>query len=227
MIKSDHPRTETSSVTADSPRRRASANEARPRSEFRSNVTAEQNRRGPWQLPVPCSKPTGLKYVQEDGVSHINVYSRGATELGKQLSHFWKKPFVHPFYGKFNSMEGFWHYIKAEAPDDQLRTLHGPEAKFYGAALPRGRLYDSFYDVIIEANFHKIVQNAELAQMVVDSTLPFDHYFLLPPGPVFVRKPGFEWLVEGLEKIRQELKYAQQAQLTPAWPSPLYEAHLS
>jgi hypothetical protein len=41
----------------------------------------------------------------EDGVTHINVYSRGNTELGRLLSNFAHTPFSHPEFGEFASVE--------------------------------------------------------------------------------------------------------------------------
>ena len=43
-----------------------------------------------------------------DGVDHINIYSRGKTQLGRMLSNFYLSPFNHPVYGGFNTVEGFY-----------------------------------------------------------------------------------------------------------------------
>lgn len=208
------------------PRERLAAR-ANERREARSyNAVAPQPPTHGIQLPLPTTRPAGLRYAQEDGKTHINLYIRSLDELGRQLSHFAKKHFVHPYYGPFDSMEAFWHYIKAAKPDDQLRTMYGAEAKFYGRDLPQGPIYESFYDVVIEANFHKIVQNKDLREMMTASTLPFDHYYLFGPGPVFMRKAGFDWLVQGMERIREELQSAYAAGQEPQWPTPVYEAHV-
>ena len=37
---------------------------------------------------------------KDDGVTHINIYSKGQTELGGLLSNFSRTPFVHPKYGE-------------------------------------------------------------------------------------------------------------------------------
>ena len=47
-----------------------------------------------------------------DGIDHINTYSKGKTELGKLLTNFAHTPFVHPKYGEFQSVEGFWYFKK-------------------------------------------------------------------------------------------------------------------
>lgn len=169
---------------------------------------------------------SSLEYAALDGVTHINIYSRGKSDLGMLLSHFTRSPFVHPFYGPFDSMEGFWYYMKAERKNDRLRQLSGFEAKLYGKALKPGPRRTSFYEVIVEANFHKIVQNPELKRLMTASVLPFDHYYLWGAGPIFVRPPGFEWLVQGFEAIRQELKNASRRRQEPVWATPVYDTHI-
>lgn len=142
-----------------------------------------------------------------DGINHINIYSRGKTELGVNLSHFAKTPFVHPYFGPFNSMEGFWYYLKAEKKDDKLRQLYGPEAKFYGKKLP-SVLVRHFNLLIMDANYLKIKQNPHIAKMMIESTLPFDHYYVnyKAVSPFKIKIPGFEWLISGFERIRDDLK---------------------
>lgn len=174
--------------------------------------------------------PSGLEYSKLDGTTHVNIYSRGETALGRGLSHFYYSPFVHPYYGPFNCMEGFWYYIKASEGhrDDALRTLVGHKAKEYGKRLP-ARRRDNFKQVIVEANFHKVEQNSTLKQQMIDSVLPFDHYYLFERpgvhenGGVFIRPQGFGWLVEGFEAIRQELKRAAHEQRVAHWPQAEYD----
>ena len=40
----------------------------------------------------------------DEGVTHINIYSKSKLELGKLLSNFAKTPFTHPVYGEFASV---------------------------------------------------------------------------------------------------------------------------
>jgi len=148
---------------------------------------------------------TDSLFVKQDGHTHINVYSRGLTDLGRMLAHFTFSPFVHPYYGPFNSMEGFWYYIKARKPEDALRTLHGWEAKELGKKLEHIRR-PNFKELIVEANYHKVVQNPRLLAAMKNSVLPFDHYYLYGPGKILIRPNGFEWLVEGFEQIRTMVK---------------------
>jgi hypothetical protein len=144
----------------------------------------------------------------KDGVDHINIWAKGETELGRLLAHFTRSHFVHPYFGPFNSMEGFWYYIKSEEQDDELRRLSGLEAKNYGRQMT-DRWIENFFDIIIAANYHKIDQNDKLRELFVSSTLPFDMYYLHGPDCVLIRPSGYGWLVEGFEKLRKLMKAGQ------------------
>lgn len=147
----------------------------------------------------------------EDGVTYINIYSRGMTPLGRKLSHFPRTPFTHPVFGPFASMEGFWYYMRAQTHlqpagfGDQLRTLVGRDAKFYGRTLPSG-WYDDFQEDILAANWQKIIQNPEIADMLVESSLPFKHFYIFGPKRLVIIPPRFEWLMDGFDEIRTALK---------------------
>lgn len=142
----------------------------------------------------------GTQLVRSDGITHVNI--GGRTVLGQDLAHFAHMPFVHPFYGPFNCMEGFWYYIKAQHPDDTLRSLVGYRAKDYGKDLPMKKV-DNFKELIIEANYYRINQNPEFREMFVNCELPFDHYYLYGEGNLLIRPKGFEWIVEGFEELRK------------------------
>lgn len=149
---------------------------------------------------------------KEDGVTHINIYSQGDTELGKMLSHFWRGSFRHPFYGKFESMEGFWYYIKARAdtPEEeerrqQLRRLAGWEAKKVGRTFENVHV-DHFQEVIMSGNLSKIRQTPRIQELMMESHLPFDHYYLMGKNRYPVRPAGYEWLIAGFEEIRDRVQ---------------------
>jgi len=160
---------------------------------------------------------------ENDGITHINIYSQGKTLLGRKLSHFDKAPFVHPYFGLFQSMEGFWYYVRADTSKieaeklEKLRSLYGHEAKFYGKKLP-SRFLPSFNTVIMDANFQKIIQNPDIVELMIKSVLPFDHYYVNRNTSRQIRIQGFEWLINGFEVIREQIKQGQN-------PEPLdYEA---
>lgn len=142
----------------------------------------------------------------QDGITHINIFSKGSTELGRKLSHFAYAPFIHPYFGPFKSMEGFWYYIRAVEPDDKLRELVGHEAKFYGRE-KETKFLNNFQEIIMDANYQKIEQNPDIKKLMLESTLPFDHYYTF--GPKQVRLSQFIWLIEGFESIRTAIKNNQ------------------
>lgn len=136
-----------------------------------------------------------------DGITYINIWIYGKTEVGRALSHFYESPFLHPYFGQFNSMEGFWYYIKTREKDDRLRILAAAEAKALGKTLTRYYV-KNFHEIINAANFYRIEQNEKIKKLLMESTLPFEYYYLFGPGSVLIRPKGHEWLIEGFEEIR-------------------------
>ena len=47
---------------------------------------------------------------ENDGIDHINVYSKGKTVLGRALSNFSYSRIRIPFLGTFLSVEAFWYW---------------------------------------------------------------------------------------------------------------------
>lgn len=158
--------------------------------------------------PREPSKP------EDDGRTHINISSNGATQLGRDLTHFAAIPFIHPIYGPFKTMEGFWHYIKGQDPDDAFRTLTASKAKQYA----KDRITvkrPNFINIVKEANFHKIEQNEVLKQLMIDSTLPFEYYYLYGPEQLKILPGHAPWLCSSFEEIRRMLKAGQRMQVQP------------
>jgi len=154
--------------------------------------------------------------ADEDGKTHCNIWVHGKTDLGKKLAHFSESPFIHPYFGPFSSVEGFWHYVQNEEQDDCLRSLSGMAAKNKGKTMT-WRYVENFHEIIMAANFYKIEQNAELKRMFLESTLPFDYYYLFVPKgdvvgltPTVVRPAGYEWLIKGFEEIRRMMQHGER-----------------
>jgi len=154
--------------------------------------------------------------AEDDGKTHINIWINSKTPLGVMLAHFYESPFVHPFFGPFASMEGFWHYVQNEEQDDSLRSLSGMSAKKRGKRLT-WRHVENFHEIITAANFYKIEQNAELKKLFLESTLPFDYYYIFAPkgdavglASTVIRPPGYDWLVKGFEDIRKMMQHGDR-----------------
>lgn len=146
--------------------------------------------------------------VEKDGIDHINIHSVGKTELGRLLSHFAHTPFTHPYFGPFYSMEGFWYFARCgfnEKIANRMRYLSGFRAKQAGRDLPQKR-FDEFQQDIIAANYQKIILHDNIRELMIKSTLPFDHYYTFGVQGRHVTPKGAEWLVQGFEEIRTALQ---------------------
>lgn len=154
-------------------------------------------------LAAPNGANKQMSFV--DGKDHINISTTGETELGRMLSFGHHLPFVHPYFGPFNCMDGFWYYIRSEEKPDELRYQSAPKAKAIGSKLTQVRV-DNFHNIIMAACRHKIDQHEHLKQLFIESHLPFEHYYLHGPGRVVVRPPIHQWLVTGMARLRAQMQ---------------------
>jgi hypothetical protein len=150
----------------------------------------------------------------DDGRTHINISSTSATQLGRDLTHFAAIPFIHPIYGPFKTMEGFWHYIKGEDKDDAYRTMTASKAKAY-AKTKRTVKRPNFIAIVKEANFYKIEQNEALKALMVESSLPFEYYYLFGDERLKIQPNHSVWLCASFEEIRRLLKSGQRVDQQP------------
>jgi hypothetical protein len=151
-----------------------------------------------------------------DGIDHINIYSKGKTEIGRLLTNFAHTPFTHPKYGIFQSVEGFWYFLKTGTKHDNLKYLYGYEAKRIGKtyAMERKDLEDKkgipeeFKKEILEAIRCKLRQNKHIVKLLVESDLPFSHYYCYGNGKGWkvYYLDEYSWIVDEIEKIRKICK---------------------
>lgn len=165
--------------------------------------------------------------TSRDGFDFINIYSKGKTELGRDLSNFARFPFTHPKYGQFTSIEGLWYWLRTELlsygwTEEQetervhLRLVHGHDAKRLGKALlanvPETQWVDfpeeTFCEGIIDGIRMKLRSHHRLLKAFANSTLPLVHYYTFgKEGNEVIRDGGHGWLIEALEGVRKELHY--------------------
>lgn len=143
-------------------------------------------------------------HPRNDGVDHINVYSKGATELGRQLSNFAHAPFRHTQDGQFASVEGYWYWLSTGSKHEGLRVMHGYQAKQYGKVLPKVQV-DDFNERVKEAIRCKLRQNRNILHALTDSTLPLTHYYWYGTvdNPNIITLERHSWIIEELERIRR------------------------
>jgi hypothetical protein len=140
----------------------------------------------------------------KDGIDHINIYSKGKTELGKYLSNFTYAP-IKTIDGDFASIEAYWYWLNCTHPDRNiLKPLYGWEAKQKGREL-RGADWnesEEFKTKICEAIRIKI--HSYMKDWLADSTLPFKHYYVYS-GKAVEPEDG-KWILEFIEAEREKLK---------------------
>jgi hypothetical protein len=151
---------------------------------------------------------------KQDGITHINVYSKGATPLGKFLSNFAPIPVVTEEDGEFLSVEGYWYWLLCDPKPsrDQLRKLYGFQAKNVGRMLSTNKNWPTdgnveFQNKILYAIKYKILNSAFLEEFK-NSTLPFAHYYVFA-GKVVDTDRG-KWMLEFLESFRTLLRDGEQ-----------------
>lgn len=112
----------------------------------------------------------------KDGEDHINVYSKGATRLGRELSNFAYTPFT---WGtkSFASVEAWWYWMQLDRDDEKLRAMHGFKAKQYGQKLGKCKPAPNAGEVET-AYRYKLDANPALLDSVIACQLPFDHYYV-------------------------------------------------
>jgi hypothetical protein len=143
---------------------------------------------------------------REEGITHINIYSKANSPIGRTLSN-WTPCTVETSIGEFCSIEGLIFYLGSF--DEKLRTLSGFEAKRYGEKVDRGiRLpEDIFKRIIIEAMESKLEHiNRDILNKFISSNLPLTHYYCYDNHVINI--PKWQWQVVEWEKLKNRLRHA-------------------
>lgn len=140
-----------------------------------------------------------------DGRTHINVYSKGRTALGRWLSNFAYSPFEHPSDGPFHSVEGYWYWLscKGHPERDDLRKLSGFAAKKRGRELHGVDWPDDpeFRNRIKTAIMLKMATRPDMVAKLKATNLPLTHYYVLPRSQIY-EVNGSEWILDILNSFR-------------------------
>jgi len=140
-----------------------------------------------------------------DGITHVNIYSQGKTELGRMLSNFYCYE-IKTKDGEFNSVEGYWYWLGIEECKEKevLRRLYGYDAKKTGNSLKyhfRKRFDNDFQNKIFNAIWVKVKNNKNMFLGEVGK-LPFEHYYNFN-GKIVDVKNKYLWMVKGIDKMRE------------------------
>lgn len=142
-----------------------------------------------------------MKKYDRDGIDHVNIYSKGKTELGRFLSNFAHSP-INTEDGSFNSIEGYWYWLSSR--DDKLRQLSGWQAKSYGRSISAKDWFDDeiFKEKIRKAIFIKINNNPTMLKQLQELELPLQHYYVY--GDKIINVPDNNWVIDYLESFKSK-----------------------
>lgn len=136
---------------------------------------------------------------ENDGVDHINIYSKGKTTLGRFLTNFAYSP-IDTEDGKFNSIEGYWYFLGCG--DESLRKLSGFLAKKVGRdnGSPDWQDTEVFKRKILDAIDNKLQRNSQMKDLLIDCKLPLVHYYVYG-NKVVCPKDG-QWILDHLKSYQ-------------------------
>lgn len=156
---------------------------------------------------------------KQDGITHINIFSRGKTPLGRFLSNFAHAE-IETEDGNFSSIEGYWYWLlhkaeteMAQRERESLRNFFGFDAKDLGRRLLEryGSKFSEEKEVDLDLEFQRKIKNAikfkidnypkykeELSRCI----LPFEHYYVFYGK---VKEPtSHKWVINYLDELRKE-----------------------
>lgn len=139
---------------------------------------------------------------EEDGKTHINVFTRGRVKLGRDLSNFQECNIEHPYYGRFRTLEGLWHFLKTGCNQDLFRVLNGHDSRKKGKELETVH-FTLFTKMFKLGMVEKLAKNPQLQHELISNTLPLVHYYNFG-GAINVPK-RHEWQIEFWQTLRETL----------------------
>jgi len=155
---------------------------------------------------------------EEEGKTHLNIYSQSRLSLGRWMSNWTNDPIDLEGTGKFLSIEGLWYYLTREGTEEEqekLRYLTGFAAKEFGRKLPHSDLFspnDKHFQQVIHAAIRQRLDNSpEYANVLRFSTVPLTHYYVFNG---VVREGSYQWVVDLWKEERQRLQQTNLQLLT-------------
>lgn len=138
----------------------------------------------------------------KDGVEYINIWTKGKTELGRNLTNLAPISFTHPEHGKFATLEGYWYWLATGKCNDQFKTLSGYEAKQLGKTLPKVP-NPTFIAEFTRGMLLRLNQNGVLARDLRASTLPLKHFYNYG-GKIIDCTEKHQWQLDVYDAYRNE-----------------------
>lgn len=187
---------------------------------------------------------------EEDGVTHVNLYSNGLTPAGRFMSNFTP---VHDLLldgYAFGSIEAYWYWLGIKPKDRtsrralELMPLSGFPAKQLGKELTDlSTHHEPDFIPKIKAAIRVKMQSRRARELLLSTgSLPLAHYYVFKrkhaptTAPPAVIDAGHAWLPKFYEELRTEFAGGRAASDAPdltyvfppdsafepmEWPEPL------
>jgi len=117
---------------------------------------------------------------REDGRTHINIYSRGQTDLGRMLSTFTAIPeggLIYTDDGLFKSVESYAKWLVYRHP--RLYTMTGREAYEFASYLGQGVFPRDYQEKVIKALDYKFKASKMIREALAANELPLEMYIVV------------------------------------------------
>lgn len=129
----------------------------------------------------------------EDGITHVNVFSKSRNKLGRMLSNFAETP-IDSEEGHFVTVESWWYWTKMNNinasclipifTDEQLSEMKekvGKEAKSYFRALYKddSTEFSPTKEQLKITYKLKLEQHPHIKEMLILNELPLTHYYMM------------------------------------------------
>lgn len=155
--------------------------------------------------------------VEYDGITHINVYSKSRSPLGRLLSNFAYTPVTIDSL-LFESIESWWYWTKMNKINesslfplftqeqlDEIRIKVGADAKAYFRELYKDDSsgFSPSKEELKKAYLAKLEHHPHIKDLLFVNHLPLTHYYVMWDKQL--NADEFLWTVQLWEEIKEEL----------------------
>jgi predicted NAD-dependent protein-ADP-ribosyltransferase YbiA (DUF1768 family) len=160
----------------------------------------------------------------EDGVTHVNVYSKSRCLLGRLLSNFAHTPIEQEGL-KFESIESWWYYTKMKNinagglfpifTEEQLNEVsksvgNSAKQKFRELYKEDSTSYNPTREEVLEIYILKAESHEDLNRLLLENKLPFSHYYMMFDKKV--NADDYLWTAELWNEVKEKIIKKQNTQ---------------
>ena len=159
--------------------------------------------------------PESPAHWEGDGVDHICIDRKAATELGRALSTGTDINWSHPVLGFFRSLDNLWYFLSVGKPHDALRRLQRREAIEFARSECGGlAYYPNIEAVFLDSIYRYLKSKKHLVEKLTTCDLPFDIYYT-NLGGIRSRRVTNLWMIDGYYEIQAALRENREPDLKP------------